>query len=91
MTVIPKKVNICKLDNIIHKDNNKWTIKIKFIVVRSGTYIDFGVENNDKDPKFTDGDHVSLSKQLWRRLHSKKFRRSFFLLKKVKILYHGYI
>ena len=30
--------------------------------VKSGTYINFGVENNDKDPKFKVGDHVRIPK-----------------------------
>ena len=29
---------------------------------KSGTYINFGVENNDKDPKFKVGDHVRIPK-----------------------------
>ena len=33
------------------------TIKMKYI-----TYIDFGIENNEKDPKFKVGDHVRVSK-----------------------------
>ena len=28
----------------------------------ANTYIDFGVENNDDDPKFKVGDHVRISK-----------------------------
>ena len=30
--------------------------------VKSSIYIDFGVENNDADPKFKVGDHVRISK-----------------------------
>ena len=30
--------------------------------VRYCTYIDFGIENNDKNPKFKAGDHVRISK-----------------------------
>ena len=33
---------------------------MKPINVKSSTYIEFGVENKDKDPKF--GDHVRISK-----------------------------
>ena len=35
---------------------------MKLIVVNSGTYIHFDVENNNKDPKFKVGDHVGISK-----------------------------
>ena len=32
------------------------------IDVKSSTYIDFGIENIDKEPKFKVGDHVRISK-----------------------------
>ena len=35
---------------------------MKPVDVKSSTYIDFGVENNEKDPKFQVGDHVKISK-----------------------------
>ena len=38
------------------------TTKMKPINVKSGTYIEFNVENNDNDPKFEVGDHVGISK-----------------------------
>ena len=37
------------------------TIKIKPVDVKSSTYIDFNVENNDKDRKFKNSDHVRIS------------------------------
>ena len=41
-----------KLDNIVGKNSNTYSaIKMKPIVVNSGTYIDFNVENNTKDQK----------------------------------------
>ena len=36
------------------------TIKIKSVDVKSSTYIDFNVENNDKDRKFKNSDHVRI-------------------------------
>ena len=30
--------------------------------VKSRTYIDFGVKNNEKDPKFEVGDHATILK-----------------------------
>ena len=42
-----------KLDDIVSKYNNKYhsTIKIKPVDIKSNTYIDFGIENNGKDPQ----------------------------------------
>ena len=61
MTSISKNVYI---DDIVHKYNNKKhrTIKMKSIDVKDNTYIDFGKEVNDNDPKFKVGDHVRISK-----------------------------
>ena len=57
MTSISKYVYIDKLDDIVHKYNNKKhrTIKMKPIDFKDNTYIDF---NND--PKLKVGDHVRL-------------------------------
>ena len=54
MTSISKNVYIDKLDDIVHKYNNKKhrTIKMKPIYVKDNIYIDFGKEVNDNDPKF---------------------------------------
>ena len=64
MTSISKNVYIDKLDDIVHKYNNKKhrIIKMKPINVKDNTYIDFGKEVNDDDPKFKVGDHVRISK-----------------------------
>ena len=35
---------------------------MKSIVVKDNTYIDFGKDNKDKDPKLQVGDHVRISK-----------------------------
>ena len=55
-TSISKNVYIDKLDDIVNEYNNTYhrTIKMK--------PIDFGKENNGKDPKFQVGDHVRRSK-----------------------------
>ena len=37
-------------------------IKMKPTDVKDNTYIDFGKEVNDNDPKFKAGDHVRISK-----------------------------
>ena len=61
---ISKNVYIDKLDDIVHKYNNKKhrTVKMKPTDVKDNTYIDFDKEVNDKDPKFKVGDHVRISK-----------------------------
>ena len=53
MASISKNVYIDKLDDIVNEHNNTYhrTIKIKPIDVKDNTYIDFGEEVNDKDPK----------------------------------------
>ena len=55
---------IDKLDDILHKYNNKKlrTIKMKPFDVKDNTYIDFSKEVNNNDPKFKVGDHVRISK-----------------------------
>ena len=35
---------------------------MRLVVANSGTYIYFGVNNNDIDPKFKVGDHVRIPK-----------------------------
>ena len=53
-----------KLDDIVNKYNHIYhsTIKMKPVNVKSSTYVDFNKENNEKDPKFSVGDHVRISK-----------------------------
>ena len=64
MTSISKYVYIDKLDYIVNEYNNTEhiTTKIKSIDMKDNTYIDFGKEVNDNDPKFKVGDHVRISK-----------------------------
>ena len=63
MTSISRNVDIYKLDDIGSKYNNTYhsTVKMRSTDVKSSTYIDFGVENSDKDPMFETGDHVRIS------------------------------
>ena len=64
VTSISKNVYIDKLDDIANEYNNAKhrTIKMKPIDIKDNTYIDFGKEANDKDPKFKVGDRVRISK-----------------------------
>ena len=54
MISISKNAYIDKLDNIVNEYNNTYyrTIKMKPADVKDDTYINFGKEVNDKDPKF---------------------------------------
>ena len=83
MTSISKNVNIDKLDDIVNQYNNTKhrTTKMKPIDVKDNTYIDFGKEVNDNDPKFKVGDQIIL------QIGQKKF----LLLKKLKIQFHGHM
>ena len=64
MTPVSKKEYSDKLGDISHKYNHRYhsTTKMKPVDVKSNTYIDFGIKNNDKDPEFKVGDHVRILK-----------------------------
>ena len=62
MTLVSKNVYIDKLDDLVNGYNNTYHSAIKLKPVKSSTYLDSGIENNDKDPKFEVGDHVRISK-----------------------------
>ena len=55
---------IDKLDDIVNEYNNTYhkTIKMKPIDVNSSIFMNFVVENNDKDPKFEVCAHEGTSK-----------------------------
>ena len=79
---------IDKPDDIVHKYNNKnhRTIKMKPIDVKDNTYIDFGKEVNDNDPKFKVGDHVRISKykNIFAKGYTPNWSQEIFLIKKIK-------
>ena len=62
MTSVSKNKYIDKLDEILNKCNNTYhsTVKMKTVDVNSGIYIDFGIENNEKDPKLKVCDYVRI-------------------------------
>ena len=74
-----KHVYIGKSNDIV---DNKYprAIRIKTIDAKSSTYVDFDVENNDKNPKFEAGDHVKISK--YKNIYFKRIY--FFMIEKVK-------
>ena len=79
---------IYKLDDIVHKYNNKKhrTITMKHIDVKENTYIDFGKEFNDNDPKFKVGDHVRISeyKNIFAEGYTPNWSEEVFVIKEVK-------
>ena len=59
---------------------------MKPIDANSSTYIDFGINYYDKDPKFKMGNHVKTSKYkfFWQKVTHQIGLRKFLWLKKVK-------
>ena len=51
LTSISKNVYIDKLADLVNEYNNTYhrTIKMKPVDVKSGTYVDFSIENNEKN------------------------------------------
>ena len=66
---------------------------MKLVDVNSGTYIDFGIENNDKDPKFEFGDHVRISKykNIFAKGYAPNCSEQVYVIKKLKILCRGHM
>ena len=65
MTAISKNIYFDVLNDIVHKYNNTVhkTIKMKPIEVMGDYYVDYNEDpSNKKDPKFTFGDNVRISK-----------------------------
>ena len=95
MTSISKNVYIDKLNDIVNKYNNIYhrNIKIKPIDVEYNTYIDFGKENNNENPKFKIGDHVRILKykNIFAKGYTPNWSEVVFVIKKLKILFHQHI
>ena len=64
MTSISENLYIDKLYDIVNEYNNTYheAIKMKPVDVKSGNYVEYNVNFNDKYPKFQVGDHVRISK-----------------------------
>ena len=64
LTSIPKNLCNDKLADIVNEYSNTFhkTIRMKPVDVNSSTYIDLGLENNEKHPKFEAADHVRIPK-----------------------------
>ena len=88
MTSISKNVYINKLDDIVNKYYNTKhrTTKMKHTDVIDNTYIDFGKEVNDNDPKLKIGDHVRISKykNIFAKGYTPNWSEEIFAIKKIK-------
>ena len=88
MTSLSKNVHIDELDVIVNKYHNTYysTIKMMTVDVKSSTYIQFSIKNNDKYPKFKVGDHETIPK--YENNFAKGYVRNgseeVFMIKKVK-------
>ena len=89
MTSISKNVYIDKLHDIANEYNNTKhrTTKMKPIDVKGNTYIDFGREVNDNDPKFKVGDHMRISKykNIFTKHYTPNWSEEIFVIKRNKI------
>ena len=85
---ISKNVYIDKLDDIVHKYNNEKhrAIKMKPIDIKDNTYIDFGKEVNDNNPKFKVGDHVRISKykNIFAKDYTPDWSEEIFVINKIR-------
>ena len=79
---------IDKLDDIVNEYNNTKhkTTKMKPTDVKNNTYIDFGREVNDNDPKLKVGDHVRISKykNIFSKGYTPNWSEEVFVIKKIK-------
>ena len=79
---------IDKLDDIVNEYNNTYyrTIKMKPVDVKDNTYIDFGKENNDKDPKYQVSDHLRISKykNIFAKAYTPNWSEEVFVISKIK-------
>ena len=59
---------------------------MKPVDVKDNTYIDFGKEVNDKDPKFKIGDHVRISKykNIFAKGYTPNWSEEVFIINKIK-------
>ena len=77
------------LNDIVDKYNNTYhrTIKIKLINIKSGSYAEYNVDSNEKDPKFKIGDHVRISsyKNIFAKGYASNWFEEVFVISKIKI------
>ena len=66
---------------------------MKPVNVKDNTHIGFKKEIYNKDPKFKVGDYVRISKykNIFSKGYMPNWSEEIFVIKKIKILYHGHI
>ena len=88
MSSIPKNVYIGKSAYLVNEYDNTYhrTIKIKPTDIKPSTYIDYNVENNDKDPNFEAGNHVRISnyENVFAKGYTSNWSEEVFVINKVK-------
>ena len=88
MTSVSKNVYIDKSACIIneYKNRHHGTIEMKPNDVKSSNYIDFAVENKDKDLKYEVGNHLRISryKNIFARGYAANWSVEVFVIKNVK-------
>ena len=88
MTAVSKNVFIDKIDDIVDEYKNTYhrTIKMKPVDVKSGNYIEYNVNSNDKDPKFQVGDNLRISKykNIFAKGYTPNWSEEVFVIKEVK-------
>ena len=87
ITSVSKNVYIDKLDDIGNKYSNTYnTIKMKSSNVKSRTYIDFGLEDNDKGPKFEVGDfkRILVYQNSFVKSYTQNWCKEVFLIKRLE-------
>ena len=95
MTAVSNNVCIDKLDDTVDKYNNTYhrKIKMKPVDVKSGNYIEYNVNSNDKDPKLQVGDNVRISK--YKNIFAKDILqiglKKFLGMKELKTLSYGHM
>ena len=64
MTAVSKNVYFNVLNDIVKNYNNTYhkTIKMKPIDIKSDSYAAYGVDSNEKHPRFKTSNHVRISK-----------------------------
>ena len=69
--------------HIVNEYNNTYykTIKMKPVDVTSSTYIEFGVKNHEKVPKFNVYDHVRIS-NMFAKIYVPNWSEEVFRIKK---------
>ena len=88
MTSISGNLYIDKLYDIVNEYNNTYheAIKMKPVDVKSGNYVEYNVNFNDKYPKFQVGDHVRISKykNIFGEGYTPNWSEEIFVIKKVQ-------